>query len=78
MCFNTLYQFLFIKEKICVVGKKKKSKHKKSHLNEIVRYENLNFMFVSEDVKNKYDSYHVITFAIPITIWISCVRAGNL
>lgn len=50
---------------------------KKSHLNEIVRYENLNFMFVSEDVKNKYDSYHVITFDIPINILISCVRAEN-
>lgn len=50
---------------------------KKSHLNEIVRYKNLNFMFVSENVKNKYDSYHVLTFDIPIPICISCVRAEN-
>lgn len=27
----------------------------KSHLNEIVRYENLNFMFL-KNIKNKYDS----------------------
>jgi len=74
MCFNTLYRgfffcfVLFIK--ICVV-------EKKSRLNELARSENPNPLFVSENVKNKPGSDHVLTFDVPIPIRSSCVRAGN-
>lgn len=61
MCFNTLYQFFwgffFV---VVVFFRKKNCGFKKSPLNEIVSYKNLNFMFISENVRTNKVVTHVV------------------
>lgn len=73
MCFNTLYRFFcFLFFFNCVVLK--------SHLNEIVSYKNLKFMFISENVRTNKIVTTWSPFTNPSMFWLAvcmcvCARA---